>query len=295
MRRFLCGTTGRPDNLNFCWCSTRQVAQGEDCGFAVGGNRIHELRYADDTILLETAIGLMQRLIDKIKDESEKMGLYLNKDNTKLMAIGDQTQDTVNVDGTEVERVQDFNFLGSYITAEGESRKEIDRRIGIGPSAVGKLQAKWRDSSITRNMKLQILRSLVFSITTYGCETWTLRQRERNRIDAFEIWAYRRLFGISWSDRVTNIEVLERVGHSKTLLRNIQKAQLRYFGHIACRDSSSLEKTVMFGFGRPKHRWTDNIKALVGASLRECIEQAQDRRLWCGIIQRCTSSPPAAE
>ena len=124
----------------------------------------------------------------------------------------------------------------------------------------------------------------------------------RNRIDAFEMWAYRRLFGISWSDRVTNIEVLERVGHSKTLLRNIQKAQLRYFGHIARRDSSSLEKTVMLGFvegqrsrGRPKHRWTDNIKALVGVSLRECIEQAQDRRLWCGIIQRCTSSPPAAE
>eukprot|EP00795_Rhopilema_esculentum_P016784 gene16784-biopygen5923 len=89
----------------------RQVAQGEDCGFAVGGNRIHELRYADDTTLLETAIGLMQRLVDKIKDESEKVGLYLNKDKTKLMAIGDQTQDTVTVDGTEVERTRSLSWI----------------------------------------------------------------------------------------------------------------------------------------------------------------------------------------
>ena len=236
----------------------------------------------------------MQILVDKIKEESEKVGLYPNKDKTKLLAIGNQTQDTVTVDGTQVERVTDFNFLGSFITEEGESRTEIDRRIGIGRSAVGKLQVVWRDSSITRNTKLRILRSLVFSITTYGSEIWTLRERERNRVDAFEMWAYRRFFGMSWSDRITNVEVLERVGHSTILLRNIQKGQLRYFGHKARRDSSSLEKTVMLGFVEGQ-KWTDNIKALVGASLRDCIQQAQDRRLWCNNIQTCTSSPSVAE
>ena len=139
---------------------------------------------------------------------------------------------------------------------------------------------------------------MVFSITTYGSETWTLRKRERNRIDAFEMWAYRRLLGISWSDRITNDTVLERVGHGKTLLRDIQRAQLRYFGHIARRDSTSLEKVAMLGYvegtrsrGRPRHRWTDNIKALVGTSLVECIRQAQDRRGWCEVVRtRGTSS-----
>ena len=89
---------------------------------------------------------------------------------------------------------------------------------------------------------------MVFSITTYGSETWTLRKRERNRIDAFEMWAYRRLLGISWSDRITNDTVFERVGQGKTLLRDIQRAQLRYFGHIARRDSTSLEKVAMLGY-----------------------------------------------
>ena len=82
----------------------------------------------------------MQRLVNKIKEESEKVGLYLNKDKTKLMAIGDNTQDTVTVDGTSVERVKEFNFLCSFITTEGESKKEIDRRLGIGRSTVGKLE-----------------------------------------------------------------------------------------------------------------------------------------------------------
>ena len=109
----------------------------------------------------------MQRLVSKIKEESEKVGFYLNKDKTKLMAIGDHTQDTVTVDGTNVERVKEFNFLGSCITTEGDSRKEIDRRLGIGRSTVGKLQTKWRDKNITRNTKLRILKSEVFSITTY--------------------------------------------------------------------------------------------------------------------------------
>ena len=227
----------------------RQVAQEEQGGFSIGGRNINELRYADDTTLIETAVDLMQRLVNKIKEESEKVGLYLNKDKAKLMFIGDNTQDTVTVDGTSVERVKEFNFLGSFITTEGESKKEIDRRLGIGRSTVGKLQTIWGDKNITRNTKLRILNSMVFSIITYGSETWTLCKRERNRINAFEMWAYQRLLGISWSDRITNDTVLERVGHGKTLLRN-SKSQLRYFGHIARCDSTSLEKVAMLVCGR---------------------------------------------
>ena len=156
----------------------RQVAQEEQGGFSIGGCNINKLRYADDTTLIETAVDLMQRLVNKIKEESEKVGLYLNKDKTKLMAIGDNTQDTVTVDGTSVERVKEFNFLGSFITTEGESKKEIDCRLGIGRLTVGKLQTIWRDTNITGNTKLCVLNSMVFSITTYGSETWTLHKRE---------------------------------------------------------------------------------------------------------------------
>ena len=86
----------------------RQVAHEEQGGFSIGGHNINELRYADDTTLIETAVDLMQRLVNKIKEESEKVGLYLNKDKTKLMAIGDNTQDTMTVDGTSVERVKEL-------------------------------------------------------------------------------------------------------------------------------------------------------------------------------------------
>ena len=110
----------------------RQIAQEEQGGFTIGGHSISKLRYADDTTLIESAIELMQRMVNKIKEESEKVGLYLNKDKTKLMAIGDYTQDTVTVNGTNMERVKEFNFLGSYITTEGASRKEVECRLGIG-------------------------------------------------------------------------------------------------------------------------------------------------------------------
>ena len=104
-------------------------------------------------------------------------------------AISDHTQDTMTVDSTNVERVKEFNCLGSYITTKGDSRKEIDRRLGIGRSTVGKLQTIWRDKNITGNMKLPILKSMVFLITIYRLETWTFPKRERNRIDSFEMSA----------------------------------------------------------------------------------------------------------
>ena len=112
-------------------------------------------------------------------------------------------------------------------------------------------------------------------------------------------WLYSMEYlGISWSDRITNATVLERVGHEEILLRNIQRAQLRYFGHIARRDATSLEKIAMLGFvegtrsrGRPLQRWTDNIRGLVGTSLAECIHQAQDGSGWCEVVRvRSTSS-----
>ena len=119
------------------------------------------------------------------------MSLYLNVSKTKMMVVGGSNNSDLRVDGQTIEEVSDFNFLGSIVNNEGDSRKEVDRRIGMGKSAIKSLRKIWSNRGITKGTKCLLMRTLVF--VTYAYETWTMKARERARVEALEMYVWRSL------------------------------------------------------------------------------------------------------
>ena len=141
-------------------------------------------------------------IMERVRKTSEKAGLYLNVLKTKVMTTGDIGE--VAVDGKTVEVVTKFVFLGALITKDGLCDKEIRRRIAMGKAAMGGLTTVWKDRGITLQTKVKLVKALVFPIVLYGAETWTMRKTERKKIDAFELWCWRRVMRVSWMERKTN-------------------------------------------------------------------------------------------
>ena len=145
----------------------------------------------------------------KVEVESEKAGLKLNIQKTKIMASGPITSweidgETVEIDGETVETVADFIFLGSKITADGECSHEIKRRLLLGRKVMTNLDSIFKSRDITLPTKGRLVKAMVFPVVMYGCESWTVKKAERRRIDAFELWCWRRLLRVPWAARISN-------------------------------------------------------------------------------------------
>ena len=151
---------------------------------------INNLRYADNTTLMAESEEL-KSLLMKVKEESEKVGLKLNIQKTKIMASGPIT--SWQIDGETVETVADFIFLGSNITADGDCSHEIKRCLLLGRKVMTNLESILKSRAITLPTTVHLVRAMVFLVVMYGCETWTIKKAEHQRIDAFELWCWRRL------------------------------------------------------------------------------------------------------
>ena len=174
----------------------------------ITGRNINNLRYADDTTLLAESEGELKSLLLKVKEESEKVGLKLNIQKTKIMASGPIT--SWQIDGETVETVSDFIFLGSKITRDGDCRHEIKRRLLLGRKVMTKLDSILKSRDITLPTKVRLVKAMVFPVVMYGCESWTVKKAERLRIDAFELWCWRRLLRVPWTARRSNQSILKR-------------------------------------------------------------------------------------
>ena len=159
-------------------------------GIKIAGRNINNLRYADDTILMSESKEELKRLLMKMKEESEKVGLKLNIQKTKIMASGPITSQ--QIDGETVETVTDFIFLSSKITADGDCRQEITRCLLLGGKAMINLDSILKSKDATLLTKVHLVKAMVFPIVMYGCESWTIKKTEHRRIDAFELWCWRR-------------------------------------------------------------------------------------------------------
>ena len=144
----------------------------------------------------------------KVKEESEKVGLKLNIQKTKIMASGPIT--SWEMDGETVEIVSDFIFLGSKITADGDCSHEIKRRLLLGRKVMTNLDSIFRSRDITLLAKVRLVKAMVFPVVMCGCESWTVKKAERQRIDAFELWCWRRLLRVPWTARRCNQSILRR-------------------------------------------------------------------------------------
>ena len=180
----------------------------------------------------------------KVKEESEKVGLKLNIQKTKIMASGPIT--SWQIDGETVETVSDFIFLGSKITAEGDCSHEIKRRLLLGRKVMTNRDSILKSRDITSSTKVHLVKAMVFPVVMYGYERWTIKKAERRRIDTFELWCWRRLLRVPWTARRSNQSILKELSPEYSLEGLMLKLKLQYFGHPMGR-ADSLEKTLMLG------------------------------------------------
>ena len=178
-------------------------------GIKIAGRNINNLRYADDTTLRAKSEEELKSLLMKVKKESEKVGLKLSIQKTKVMAAGPIT--SWEIDGETVETVSDFIFGGSKITAECDCNHEIKRRLLPGRTVLTNLDIILKSRDTTLPTKVQLVKAMGFPVVVYGCESWTVKKAERQRTDAFELWCWGRLLRVPWTARRSNQSILKEI------------------------------------------------------------------------------------
>ena len=196
-------------------------------GIKIARENINNLRYADDTTLMAEGEEEPKSLLMKVEKESKKVGLKLNIQKTKITSSGPIT--SWQIGG---ETVVDFIFLGSKITADDDCSHEIKRRLLLGRKVMTNLDSLLKSRYITLPTKVRLVKAMVFPVVMYGCESWTVKKTEGQRIDAYELWCWRRLLRVLWTARRSNQSILKDIS-PKCLLEGLMlKLKLQYFGHL---------------------------------------------------------------
>ena len=228
-------------------------------GIKIVGRNINNLRYADDTTLMAENKEELKSLLMKVKEESEKVGLKLSIQKTKIMASSPITSWQI---GGETMETETLFFGDSKITADGDCSHEIKRCLLLGRKAMTNLDSILK-SQRPLPAKVHLVKAMVFPVVMYRCESWTIKKAEHQRIDAFELWCWRRLLRVPWTARRSNQSILKEISPDYSLEGLMLKLKLQYLGCLM-RKTGSLEKTLMLGKiedrrrrGRQRMRWLD--------------------------------------
>ena len=252
-------------------------------GCTIGGRAIWNLRFADDTTLLGRSKQELEKQAKELERCSLQFGLRINPAKTHVMLLGNKQP--IFLDGDEVQQVDRFKYLGSMIGMDGDSAPEIRVRLTVARGITSQLNGIWKAKQISLKLKKQLVRSLVWSTALYGSESWTLKERDKSCITAFEMWVWRRVLHISWTDKKSNTWVRKQIGvrEKEGLLAQLRKRKLAKYGHWKRRVDSIVLTTIEGEVegkalpGRRKTAWTDNIRDWTDGGLVAARVKARKR------------------
>ena len=217
----------------------QEAMEGTVEGIKVGGRLINALRFADDQAMLAATQKGLQRLMNQLNLTSLAYNMKINIGKTKTMRISrgeEEIEVKITINGEVIEQVKSFCYLGSMITTDAKCHSDIKRRIALGKDAFMKRGELMR-GGLSKNLKKRLVKTLVWSVVLYGSETWTLRKEDIKRLEAWEMWIWRRMEKVSWTEHMTNEEVLQRVEEKRSLITTLRERQKNWIGHILRGDS----------------------------------------------------------
>ena len=256
-------------------------------GINVGGKLVKSVRFADDQAMVASTEEGLQSIMDCVNRVNDRYGMKINIKKTKVMKIGRQHGlANIEVNGQRLEQVNHFKYLGSLIAEDGYCEKEIRARVAMAKATFEKHNSLLT-GCLSLQLKKRLVRCFVWSVLMYGSETWTLKKADRKRIDALEMWIWRRMEKIKWIDKVTNDNILTRVKEPRLkIIESIKARKKRWIGHVLRHDS--LLKDVLEGRmegkrprGRKRFMMMDDIQNK--RSYQQMKMDANDRELWRGL------------
>jgi len=256
-------------------------------GIKVGGEVIRDVRFADDQGMLASSEGELQTLMKRLEETAKEYDMKVNVKKTKVMVVSKEEGKIANIviDGQKIEQVEKFKYLGAVISQDNRCIKEIKARIGMAKDAFNK-RKELLNKRFSKKLKKKMVKTLIWPVALYGCETWTMNKEALGRLEAFEMWVWRRCEKVSWKDKKKNEEVLDLVEEERSLVNSITKRKKNWIGHVL--RGNTLLKVVLEGRmagkrgrGRPRKGMIDDIKE---GNYERMKRKAEDREGWRGWL-----------
>uniref|UniRef100_A0A8D8R613 Craniofacial development protein 2 n=1 Tax=Cacopsylla melanoneura TaxID=428564 RepID=A0A8D8R613_9HEMI len=271
-------------------------------GIRVEGIKVDMIRYADDIALTAESVEELKETLEKMKYIlNTKYNMRINKNKTKTMVISkNEEQIRISLDDVELKQVKEFTYLGGKITQDGRCSREIASRIQQAKIAFNKKSKIFESTNINLEVRKNLIKSFVWSVLLYGCETWTISEKDKKHLEAFEMWCFRRTLRITWCDKITNEEVLRRIKEKRQVIINLEIRRAAWIGHILRHEG--LLHTLIEGAiegrnqrGRPRQEYLDHLKKDMGCrTYEELKEMAEDRFRWKRKVDKLRDDHDAA-